>query len=151
MADVEDYLLEIEQELHDGRKAIFGSGVTVNGDVILSAVDKIRNALPEVIREARHIVATSEKRRQEDAERAQNMLAVAQKRANELLSENEIIKQAEREAAAIRAQAMDYRDTMLEGVRNDVGILLADAEGTLSQSLKIIKQAQLQNQTPKQG
>lgn len=102
MEDIEDILLEIEQTVHDGKKALFGGGVVVNADYILSAVDRIRRALPDMVREARQIIAANERKRQEDAARAESIISAAIQKANQMLSDHEIIKQAEKEAEAIR-------------------------------------------------
>ena len=46
MEDIEDILLEIEQTVHDGKRALFGGGVVVNADYILSAVDRTGGRFP---------------------------------------------------------------------------------------------------------
>ena len=70
MEDVEDLLLQLEQELNEGKKSLFGGGVTVDAETIYGIIDRIRAALPEMIREAKYIVQTNEKRRQEETLRA---------------------------------------------------------------------------------
>ena len=108
MEDIEDLLVQIEEEVSNGKRALFGSGVTVNGDVIYSLVDRIRAAVPDIMREAKAIVHNSEKRQQEESMRARNIVEQAQKRADEILANHNIIQQAEKEAEAIRAQATDF-------------------------------------------
>lgn len=142
MDDIEDLLYQIEQEVRSGKKALFGSGVTVNGDVIYSLVDQIRSALPGVMREAKAIVNSSERRLQEESARAQNIVRQAQQRADEILSNHAIIMQAQQEAEAIRAQAMDYARHLTDDVNNDISDMLADAAATLSDSLELIRKAQ---------
>ncbi|MDD3947642.1 MAG: hypothetical protein PHI19_07370 [Clostridia bacterium] len=141
MEDIEDILLEIEQEIHDGKKAFFGSGVTVNADTMLSAVDRIRRALPDMVREARQIIVANERKRQEDAARSQSIIAAAQSKADLLLSDHEIIKQAETEAEAIRRQALDFQSRLEKDVKSDISVLLGGAEKTLSEALAIIRNA----------
>lgn len=141
MEDIEDILLEIEQTVHDGKKALFGGGVVVNADYILSAVDRIRRALPDMVREARQIIAAKERKRQEDAARAESIISAAIQKANQMLSDHEIIKQAEKEAEAIRMQAMDYKDRLESDVKSDIMVLLTRAERALSEALDIITNA----------
>ncbi len=142
MDDIEDLLYQIEQEVRSGKKALFGSGVTVNGDVIYSLVDAIRSALPGVMREAKSIVSNSERRQQEETARAQRIIAQAQKRADEMLSDHAIIMTAQKEADAIRAQATDFAKRLNQDVTEDISSLLADTEATLADSLAIIRRAQ---------
>ncbi len=142
MDDIEDLLYQIEQEVRSGKKALFGSGVTVNGDVIYSLVDQIRSALPGVMREAKAIVNSSERRLQEESARAQNIVRQAQQRADEILSNHAIIMQAQQEAEAIRAQAMDYARRLTDDVYGDISDMLSDAAATLTDSLELIRKAQ---------
>lgn len=141
MYDIEDLLFQIEEELKNGKKALFGSGVTVDSDVIYAIVDKIRAALPDVVREAKAIVRNSDRRYQEETLRAQGIINSAQQRANEILANHTIIEQAQKEASAIRAQALDYSTRLKDSVNQDLQALLSDAEAALSESLKIISRA----------
>lgn len=141
MYDIEDLLFQIEEELKNGKKAIFGSGVTVDAEVIYAIVDKIRSSLPEVIREAKAIVKDSNMRYQADAMRAREIINDASQRANEMLAQHSIIEQAQKEANAIRAQAQDYANRLRQNVNEDLQALLSDAEVALSESLNIIAKA----------
>ena len=141
MYDIEDLLFQIEEELKNGKKALFGSGVTVDADVIYAIVDKIRSSLPDVVREAKAIVRNSDKRYQEETLRAQGIINNATQRANELLANHTIIEQAQKEAQAIRAQAQDYSVRLRENVNEDLQALLTDAEAALAESLNIISKA----------
>lgn len=148
MDDIEDLLYQIEQEVRSGKKALFGSGVTVNGDVIYSLVDSIRAALPGVLREAKAIVNSSERRLQEESARAQNIVKQAQQRADEILSDHAIIMTAQREAEAIRAQAIDYVRHLTDDVYIDLSNMLSDASATLTDSLELIRKAQANIRRP---
>ncbi len=141
MYDIEDLLFQIEEELKNGKKSLFGTGVTVDSDVIYAIVDKIRSSLPDVVREAKAIVRNSDKRYQEETLRAQGIINNATQRANEMLANHTIIEQAQKEALAIRAQAQDYSARLRENVNEDLQALLGDAEAALSESLNIISKA----------
>ncbi len=141
MYDIEDLLFQIEEELKNGKKSLFGSGVTVDAEVIYAIVDKIRSSLPEVIREAKAIVRNSDKRYQEETLRAQGIINDATQRANQMLAQHTIIEQAQKEANAIRAQAQDYANRLRQNVNEDLQALLSDAEVALSESLNIISKA----------
>ena len=143
MEDVEDLLLQLEQELNEGKKSLFGGGVTVDAETMYGIIDRIRAALPEMIREAKYIVQTNEKRRQEETLRAQNLIQAAQARADEMLNEHAIIQQVQREADAIRAQAMDYKAQVERKIRQELTDLLAETESVLSDALNIIHRSQL--------
>ena len=141
MYDIDDLLYQIEEELKNGKKSLFGSGVTVDADAIYAIVDKIRASLPDVIREAKAIVRNSDRRYQEETMRAQGIINSAQQRANEILANHNIIEQAQQEANAIRSQALEYSNKLKHNVNEDLQALLGDAEIALSESLKIITKA----------
>ncbi len=141
MHDIEDLLFQIEEELKNGKKSLFGSGVTVDADVIYDLVDQIRRNLPNDIREARVIIKNSDKRYQEETLRAQGIINSAQQRANEILANHTLIEQAQKEASAIRAQAVDYSTRLRESLSQDVNTLLEDTEAALTESLNIIIRA----------
>jgi len=141
MEDIEDILIEIEQEIHDGKKPLFGGGITIDGEALLSAVDRIRRSLPDMVREARHVIAASDRKRQDDAARSESIIMAAQQRADALLSDHGIIKQAEAEAEVIRRQALDFKARVEGDVRSDVLVLLGRSEKSLSEALSIIKNA----------
>ncbi len=141
MYDIEDLLFQIEEELKNGKKSLFGSGVTIDADVIYAIVDKIRASLPDVVREAKAIVRNSDRRYQEETMRAQGIINSAQQRANEILANHTLIEQAQKEASAIRAQAVEYSNCLRKSVNEDLEALLSDAEAALAESLKIITRA----------
>ncbi|MFA5449804.1 MAG: hypothetical protein WC292_05145 [Clostridia bacterium] len=145
MEDIEDLLIQIEEEVNNGKKSLFGNGVTIDPDIIFALVDRIRNTLPDIIREARYVVQNSEKRRAEEALKAQNIMLSAQKRAEEMLSGHTIIEQAEREAEAIRNQANEYRSRIYGEIKADINALLSDTEATLTESLAIVTSARNSN------
>jgi|AGTN01.1.fsa_nt_gi hypothetical protein len=145
MEDIEDLLVQIEREINNGKKALFGGGVTIDAEAVFSLVDRIRNSLPDIIREAKYLVASGEKRKADDTARTQSIIMQAQQRANEILSDHNIIKQAENEAAAIRNQVADYRARVLSEIKADIDTLLTETEKTLTDSLAVIKGAKQSN------
>ena len=58
-----------------------------------------------------------------------------------MLANHTIIDQAQKEAAAIRAQALDYSNRLKSSVQEDVVALLADTEAAIAESLKIVSRA----------
>lgn len=119
MVDIEELLGEIELTLKTGKKSLFSSAVTINPEDIYRSIDKIRDNLPDMIREATYIVKNRERQEQEAARRAQMMVATAEKRANDVLKDayakaehmvsvHEVIRRAEHESASVKSEAQDY-------------------------------------------
>jgi cell division septum initiation protein DivIVA len=135
MDDIEDLLLCLEEEIAAGKKTVFGNSVVIDPAAMFSIIERIREALPESIKEAKYILATGERRRQEDAARAKNMLQAAQLRANEILSDHTIVLKAQQEAQTLRYQADEYCEKVLNDARRNLARILDGAEKTLSGAL----------------
>jgi hypothetical protein len=135
MLDIDDLLMQIEEEVLHGKKAIFGGGVTVNGDRVLAVIEKIKDNLPDVIKEAKYIVSSREKRHIEDLNRGKNIIMQAQQRADEMLNEHNIIEAAAQEAEEIKKQANEYQNRRLAEVRHALYDLFEDAEKHILKAL----------------
>ena len=136
--DIDELLTQIEEEVANGKKTIFGGNVTVNGDFVLSLIQKIRENLPDIIKEAKYIVSTSEKRRADDTRKGQNILITAQERADELLSEHSIVSGAEQKADAILRQANDYKNRILSDAHGQIFDTISEAERSLIDALNFL-------------
>lgn len=146
MEDLEDVLLEMEQELAEGKKSIFGNGVTVNAEAMYGLIDRIRNSMPDVVREARYIVQNNERFRQEETLRAQNLIATAQQRHDQLVSEHQVAKAAKMRADEIVREAEVYARDARTACCHDLGLLLQKTGKQLEAALNIIRSAQSRQQ-----
>ncbi|MDR0751525.1 MAG: hypothetical protein LBF12_02920 [Christensenellaceae bacterium] len=158
MEDIEDLLLQIEEELDNGKKSFFGSGVTVDAEVIVNILNKIREVYPTTPQRAvvskkavpppslRPIVP--EYNLAEETQKASNIVLMAQQRADQILSEHNIIHQAQREAEIIKQQAADHKAKVLNEVRAEVNELLGDTQQRLKDALNAINGAITNNNAP---
>lgn len=145
MEDIEDLLHKIELELSQGKKALMGSGIIVDATTIYGLVDRIRNSLPEIVREARYIVKNSARMQQEENEKASRILAQAQSKADSILSEHEIVKIAHKESDAIKKEAIEFRERIMQDIATDIDVMLSGVERKLIENLNIIKVAKQNN------
>lgn len=141
MDEIEELLQQIERELANGKHPIFGGGVTVDAEAIYAAVDGIRAAIPGAVREAKIILRDSEKRMEAESNRARDIIKKAEQRANELLNEHALLKQAQEEADRIRRQADAYAAKVRMDARNELIGLLEQSDDALMKSLKLIRSA----------
>lgn len=142
MIDIEELLGEIELTLKTGKKSLFSPAVTINPEDIYRTVDKIRDNLPDMIREATYIVKNRERQEQEISRRAQMMVATAEKRANDVLREayakaehmvsvHEVIRRAEHESASVKNEAQDFCAAIKRDARAKAIAVLDEAARTL--------------------
>ena len=126
MDEIEEMLQLIERELANGKRPLFGAGVTVDSEAVYSAVERIRAAVPQAVREARIVLRDSEKRMEAESGRAREIIRKAEERADEILSEHQIVARAEK----VRADAY-----------NELMNMLVKADESLSGSLDLVRQA----------
>ncbi|MDR3185236.1 MAG: hypothetical protein LBU04_00235 [Christensenellaceae bacterium] len=141
MEDIEDLLLQIEEELDNGKKSFFGSGVTVDADVIYNIIDKIRHVHSSGSQKPRGTLSSMEQKHADDIIKAQNIVLQAQQRAEQILGEHNIVYQAQREAESIKKQANDYRARVLSEVKEDVNALLTDTQRNLADAINAVNRA----------
>ena len=145
MEDIEDLLLKIEQELSQGKKTLIGSGTIIDAATIYGLVDRIRNSLPDVVREARYIVKTSSRRQQEEEEKAHQIISQAKNKADIILSEHELVKMAQKESEAIKSEALEFKNRIIKDIAKDIEIMLTGVEDKLLENLQIVRTALQQN------
>ncbi len=141
MENVEDILFQMEQLLIDGKKQIFGSGVTVDGDEMASAIARLRESMPSIIADAQTMIAEEDYRTRKTEQEMCRLVQSAQKQAQELVSSHTITVNAQREADIIMAKADEYAKRVYESVKNDCNQVLSYVENTLQQAKDIVSSA----------
>ena len=111
MENLMNLIDELENELIGSTSGVFGRK-KVDVDRCLSLVNELRSIMPSAVKEAIVLMQNEEKYKEETENYCTKIVDDAQARAEEILSQSEILKRAEREAETIRAQALQYYDTM---------------------------------------
>lgn len=116
LGDVVDIINALEELLAGARRLPFTANVVVNEEEILELVDRVRVALPDDLRSARHTLDEREQiveRATRDAaelnqratEEAERMVREAQAHASALVDEHAIVRAATEQAAALVSAA----------------------------------------------
>lgn len=122
MEDVNLLLSFIETEIMNGKKPLFGNGVTVDGEAVLSLVKRVRQAVNAMNGE--NLVA-------EANERAKLIIAAAEQRRAQILEENEIVAEAKEIAESMVDDAEKRRKQSEEFTRNNLINMLTSVRGTI--------------------
>lgn len=112
------------------------SKALVDEQEFLELVDQLRVAVPEEVRHAKRVSQDRERVLTQARVEADKVLTSAQEQALQLVRENEIVRAAQQqaqeilstataEAQRLRADADSYVLSVLEGLENDLGRLLA--------------------------
>jgi len=114
----------IEEFLDKSKRIPFSSNIIVNENEIYDLLDELRNILPEEFKQSRWIVKERENMIEEAKRYSERIIKEAKEKAEILISETEILKNANRKseemmsavearARTIRLEAEDYADEKL--------------------------------------
>ena len=115
---------KLDDLVHNAKQVPLTDQVRVDKDEIYDLLDQMRATIPEEIKQARWIVKERQEMLAEAKREAERLISEARERQNQLISEQEITKQAERTAEdiiedarvrerEIRLGAEDYADDIL--------------------------------------
>ncbi len=125
----------IEELLDSGRGLPFSSSKMVDSEKVYEIIDEIRDQFPEELKQARWIVKERQEMLEEAEKEANRVLEEARSKAEQLASEEEVVRLAQQQAAdimddvrarerEIRLGAEDYADEMLANLEVNLGKLL---------------------------
>ena len=133
-------IADLENLISSGKKAPFSANdVVLNRNYALEMVDRIKQSLPEIIKEAQYIKQENERIKADAISYAQKTVQQAEKRAEELLDQNEIIARAQEEAENIRQIALEYKNKVEFEVKIKIDQLLKESEVTITDALMLIR------------
>jgi hypothetical protein len=122
--DALEIIDKLEEIIGKSKKIPFSSNFIINENEIYEILDELKNVLPEEFKQARWIVKERESMLEEAKRQSIYIMKEAEEKAENLISENEITKNAmkrseeivslaEARARTIRLEAEDYADEKL--------------------------------------
>ncbi len=137
--DTIELIDKLEEIIGKSRKIPFSSNFIINENEIYEILDELRNVLPEEFKQARWIVKERENMLEEAKRQAGRILGEAEERAEHMLSQSEIMKNAvkksdeiislsEAKARTLRLEAEDYSDEKLASLEAVVYKILSAVE-----------------------
>jgi cell division septum initiation protein DivIVA len=125
----------IEESMDAGRSVPLSRGRLIDVEKVYEIIDEIRGNFPDELKQARWIVKERQEMLEEAEKEANRILEEARDRADSMASEQEVVRRANEQAAAIlddarqqereiRLGAEDYADEMLANLEVNLGKLL---------------------------
>jgi len=129
----------LEEAISTGWKIPFTSRVAVNEQELVELSDSIRSAVPSELREAQKVMHDRAAFIAEAEEEAQQLVEAAQRRADDLIAEQAVMRTAE-----IRAQSvMEQAQQRAEDVKTEADAYVLDSlrrmETQLTQTLATVR------------
>lgn len=135
-ATIEDLIDEMYDVLDKGWKMPLSSGkVLVDSEEIRAILDDIRDVFPEEIGQAKTIVADHNQILAEAKHEADNIVHAAEERVKVMVSQEEVVRQAQQKANEILAQAQAQFKEMRKASNEYVDDLMHRTDEALSESL----------------
>ncbi|MHB0866634.1 MAG: ATP synthase subunit B family protein [Thermoleophilia bacterium] len=127
---------KLDEIVNNARPMPMTDKVMIDREEIYDILDQMRTTIPEEIKQARWIVKERQEMLAEAKTESDRIVKEAQEQANRLVSEEEVVKMAERNAAQImedararereiRLGAEDYADEVLETLETNLDKFLA--------------------------
>lgn len=134
--DIMELIDRLEEVITNASRVPLSKKALVDQDEVFELIDKLREALPAELKEARWIIKQKQQQIEEAEKEAQRIVNEAKEKARKIASESEIVKEAKRQAQEIidtarakereiKMAAEDYADEMLANLEANLGKLLA--------------------------
>ena len=134
-----DLLDRIEGLINGSRRVPLTPNIVVNEEEILDALDQIRMALPDEIKEARLLIEERDVRLREASQEAEQLVAVAQERAERLVDDHEIARRAASEAEQMMTEARERSRRVRREADEYVRGTMEELEAHLTATLQTVR------------
>lgn len=131
----------LERELESAKRTMFSNKSMVDATKCLDSLDDLRDMLPAELERAANIVKERRQILQDAENEAQQYLDAAQKRADILVSEEEVKKRAEAEARELLESAKQNAKEIRLGAKAYANELLEELERYLGRFAEQVKKS----------
>lgn len=138
-SEVEKLIDRLENLINSGRRVPLSTMVMVDEQEFLDAIDQLRVAYPEEIRQARRVSQERDRMLAQAQTEADKIIQQAQKRSEELLGENEQVVAAEAKAEEVRQAAEARANELRQWADHYVLQALSGLDDELSRLLAQIR------------
>ncbi len=129
----------MEEELEISKKALFSPLKKVDTDRIYELLETMRANYPEEMRQAERILSDKQRIIEEARAESDRILRDAERRANELVDEHEIVQAATEKAKQVLASAQKNSREVRQGAKNYAEDLMRDIEGYLTEYTDMVR------------
>lgn len=137
--DILQLIEELEDEFGKGKNFLFSKKSLVNLERCGELIDELKTSLPTAIQEARYILSQKEKILTQAKQTAEKTIKDAELRAQQLVSEGQLVRKSEQEAEEIMQQANKRCAQLYSATRDNIDRMLKSVEDYLGQNLQIVR------------
>lgn len=130
---------KLDDLVHNARTVPLTDNVMVDREEIYDLLDEMRSTIPEEIKQARWIVKERQEMLNEAKQEADRVLREAQERAEQLASEMEVVRLADRQAAQLLEEAREREREIRLGAEDYADEVLGNLEVNLDKFLAAVR------------
>ncbi len=130
---------KLDDLVHNARTVPLTDSVMVDREEIYDLLDQMRSTIPEEIKQARWIVKERQEMLAEAKQESERVLQEAQDRAEQLASEMEVVRLADRQAAQILEEAREREREIRLGAEDYADEVLGNLEVNLDKFLAAVR------------
>jgi len=132
--DILQLIDRLEELFNESKNVPFTKNVMVDEDRMLDIIDQMRIAIPEEVKKAQQLLGQRDRVLAQAQEEANRTLEIARQKADQFVTKDVIMQEAQRRAEQILAQAR----TEAEGIRADADDYVIDSLTQLQAELERI-------------
>lgn len=137
--DIIQLIEELEDEFSKGKNFLWSKKSLVNLDRCAELIDELKRSLPTAIQEARYMLSQRDKILSQAQEMADKTIKEAELRAEQLVSESQLIKKSEDEADEIVESANKRCSQLYNVTRENIDKMLKAVEDYLLENIHIVR------------
>ncbi len=130
---------KLDDIIHGARSVPLTDSVMIDREEIYEILDQMRTTIPEEVKQARWIVKERQEMLAEAKEEADRLLRDAEERTQQLATETEIVRLAERNAQQIMEDARDREREVRLGAEDYADEVLGNLELNLEKFLAAVR------------
>ena len=131
--ELDELIDEIEDVLAEGRRVPFSGRLLVDEEKLLNIIDRMRVAVPDELKQARRVIQEQERLLAEAQNRVQQVLSEQGMMAAVEAERQRLMRQAEHDALQVRAGADEYARQVLEDLEARLSRLIANVRNGIAE------------------
>lgn len=137
--EVNNIIDELKEELISQKGFLWSKKNKDSITKCLNLIDELKLALPSALQEAGYIISQKQKILNNAQETANKLLAEANHKAEQLVSEDRIVKQAQAECETVVANANKKCNQLYSSTRDNIDKMLKAIEDYLTDNLHVVR------------
>ena len=139
MNNIENLIGELEDIVFSAKRKAFSDEITLDRQSLIAVIQDLKEVVPAQIKDADYILKNRDKIISDAQNRADDILKNASQRANKMIDESAVIREAQREADLMVADAKRYLDKIEIETRRGILDTIGRCEDTLGETITILR------------